>query len=73
MKMPDWINSDTLTDTINYPGKEVWIEEHKNPITNELLYLVCESCVESKVFNNFIDASNNIGIEFGFNEFWLKL
>jgi len=82
MRKPDWITPDTLVETINHPTAEVWIEEHENPETGETVYLVCDtsgsdygygSCGLVGVYDSFEDASNRIGDEYGYSEFWKKL
>jgi hypothetical protein len=72
MKKPEWISDNTLIDTINHPNKKVWLEEHRNLVNDERLFLVNESGAEPEIYSNFSDAYNAIGAKYGFNEFWKK-
>jgi hypothetical protein len=73
MTKPGWIDSNTLIDTVNHPCKQVWIEEHRNLVTGERVYLVCRPDADSEFYTNFIVASNAVGEEFGFVGTWKKL
>jgi hypothetical protein len=70
MKKPEWVCDNTLIDTINHPNKQVWLEEHRNLIDDERIFLICEPGVEPSAYSNFTDAVNAIGEKYGFNEYW---
>ncbi len=75
-KYPDWASNDTLIDTINHHIAEVWLEEHENPETKEHVYLVKDTggCNDAicGTYSSFEDASNAIGDNYGYDEFWKK-
>ena len=81
MRKPKWITLETLTDTINHPTKEVWIEEHQNPETKETVWLVVDTSGSDYgcgvgvvgVFDSLAQASNKIGDEYGYDDFWVRM
>lgn len=77
---PNWITPDTMIDTTTHPEAEAWIEEHENEVTGEKVFLSIDTSGSDYglgigiigVFDSFEDASDAIGHEYGFNEFWKK-
>lgn len=88
MRKPEWVTEKTLISTTNHHKEEVWIEEHelehfyKGHKESERVYLVVDTSGSdygygepglAGVHETFADASNAIGEEYGFDEWWKKI
>jgi hypothetical protein len=72
MQTPEWISGNTLIDTINHPVKTVWLEEHRNLVDDQRVFLFCELGAVPKAYPSFDEAFNAIGAKYGFIGQWKK-
>lgn len=75
--IPDWVQgAETLIDWYDHPTAEAWVEIHENPETGEIIYLAIDTSgcngglIGDGVYDDFDDACDAVGAEYGFSELW---